>query len=70
MNITKLRRGIIRLERERQVETGGKRKIKLKKLNIKYRVTKKGINMVVEKLNQRLIAKKSQFRKSQLFQVN
>ena len=70
MNITNLRRDIIRLERERQVETGGKRKIKLKKLNIKYRVTKKGINIVAEKLNQRLIAKKSQFRKSQLFQVN
>ena len=70
MNIINLRSDIIKLEIKRQVETGGKGKIKFKKLNIKYRVTKKVINLVVEKLKQRLIAKKSQFRKSQLFQVN
>ena len=52
-----LRRGINRLERERQGETGGKGKRKINKLNAKYRVIKKGINLVIEELKQRLIAK-------------
>ena len=40
---TSLRRDINRLDRERQRETGGKGKRKIKELNAKYRVKKKGI---------------------------
>ena len=79
-DITNLRRDINRLEREKQGETGGKGKTKIKELNAKYRVKKKGINLVIEELKQRLIAKNtkvkryeqkiSQFRQNQLFQVN
>ena len=79
-DITNLERDINRLERERQGETGGKGGKKIKELNTKYRVKKKGINLVIEELKQRLIAKKtkvkryeqriSQFRQNQLFQVN
>ena len=79
-DITNLRRDINRLEREKQGETGGKGKTKIKELNAKYRVKKKGINLVTEELKQRLIAKNtkvkryeqkiSQFRQNQLFQVN
>ena len=79
-DITNLRRDINRLERERRGEARGKRKRKIKELNTKYRVKKKGINLVIEELKQRLIAKKtkvkryeqriSQFRQNQLFQVN
>ena len=79
-DITNLRRDINRLERERRGETGQKGKRKIKELNAKYRVKKKGINLVIEELKQRLIAKKtkvkryeqriSQFRQNQLFQVN
>ena len=75
-----MRSDIIRLERERRKETGGKGKKKIEELNTKYRVKKKGINLVIEELKQRLIAKKtkvkryeqriSQFRQNQLFQVN
>ena len=73
-DITNLRR-----ERERRGETGGKGKKKIKELNAKYRVKKKGINLVIQELKQRFIAKKtkvkryeqnSQFRQNQLFQVN
>ena len=77
---TSLRRDINRLEKERQRETGGKGKRKIKELNAKYRVKKKGINLLNEELKQRFIAKKlkvkryeqriSQFRQNQLFQVN
>ena len=56
-DITNLRRDINRLERERRGETGGKGKRKIKELNAKYRVKKKGINLVIEELKQRLIAK-------------
>ena len=79
-DITNLRRDINRLERERRGETGGKGKRKIKELDTKYRVKKKGINLVIKDLKQRLIAKKtkvkryeqriSQFRQNQLFQVN
>ena len=53
-DITNLGRDINRLQKERQ-ETGGKekRKIKefneIKEFNAKYRVKKKGINLVIEK---------------------
>ena len=56
-DITNLRRDINRLERERRGEARGKRKRKIKELNTKYRVKKKGINLVIEELKQRLIAK-------------
>ena len=58
-DITNLRRDINRLGRERQGETGGKGKRKTKELDAKYRVKKKGINLVVEELKQRLIARKT-----------
>ena len=79
-DITNLRRDINRLERERQEEIGQKGKRKINELNAKYRVWKKGINLVIEELKQRLIAKKTkvkryeqritQFRQKPLFQVN
>ena len=79
-DITNLRRDVNRLERGRRGETGGKRNRKIKELNAKYRVKKKGINLVIEELKQKLIAKKlkvkryqqriSQYRQNQLFQVN
>ena len=52
-DIANLRRDINRLERERRRETGGKGKRKIKELNTKYRVKKKGINLVTEELKQR-----------------
>ena len=51
-DITNLRRGIIRLERERRGETGRKGK-RIRELNAKYRVKKKEINLVIEELKQR-----------------
>ena len=78
--MTNLRRDINRLERESRGETGGKGKRKIKRLNAKYRVRKKGMNLFIEELKQRLTAKKmkvkryeqriTQFRQNQLFQVN
>ena len=58
-DIANLRSDINRLERERRKETGGKGKKKIEELNTKYRVKKKGINLVIEELKQRLIAKKT-----------
>ena len=58
-DITNLRKNINRLKRESRGETGGNRKRKIKGLNAKYRVKKKGINLVTEELRQRLIAKKT-----------
>ena len=79
-DITNLTKDINRLEMGRQGEIGGERKRKIKKLNAKYRVKEKGINLVNKELNQRLVAKKtkvkrheqriSQFRQNQLFQVS
>ena len=76
--MTNLRRDINRLESERRGETRGKGKRKIKKLNAKCSVRKKGINLVIEELKQRLTAKIFkryeqkiiQFRQNQLFQVN
>ena len=47
-DITNMRRTINRLEKERHGETGGKGKRKTEELNAKYRVKKKGINLVIE----------------------
>ena len=79
-DITNLRRNIKRLEREKRGETGGRGKRKIKELNTKYRAKKIRINLLIEELQQMLIAKKtkvkryeqsiSQFRQIQLFQVN
>ena len=62
---------------ERRGETRGKRKIKKKELNAKYRLKKKGINLVIEELKQKFVVKKtkvktyeqriSQFKQNQLF---
>ena len=78
-DITNLRRGINKLERERRGETAGKGKTNIKELNTKYRVKKKGINLVTEEGNQKFTAKKtkvkryeqriSQFSQNQLSQV-
>ena len=79
-DIANLRSDINRLERERRKETGGKGKKKIEELNTKYRVKKKGINLVIEELMQRLISKKtkvkryeerfSELRQNLLFLVN
>ena len=61
--INNVRRDINRLERERRGETGGKGKRKIKELDTKYRVKKKGINLVIKDLNQRLIAKKTKVKR-------
>ena len=61
-DITNLRRDINRLQRERQ-ETGGKGKRKIKELNAKYRVKKKGRNLVIEEWKQKLIAKKTKVKR-------
>ena len=61
--ITNLRREINILEWERRRETGGKGKRKIKELNAKYRVKKKGLNLVIEELKQRLIAKKTKVKR-------
>ena len=50
MKVISLARDINRLERERRGEAGGKRKRKIKELNDKYRMKKKGINLVMEEL--------------------
>ena len=60
-DITNLRMYINR-KMERRGETGGKRKIKMKELNAKYRLKKKGINLVIEELKQRFIVKKTKFK--------
>ena len=76
-DITNLKRNNNRLEKERRGETGEKGKRRIKELNVKYRVKKKGINLLIQELKQRLTAKKkevkrykqriSQFRQNQLF---
>ena len=48
---------------ERQGETGGKGKWRIKELNVKYRVKEKGVNVVIEELKQRLIAKKTEVKR-------
>ena len=62
-DITNLRRDINREERESRGETGGKGKRKIKELNVKYRLKEKGINLVIEELKQRLIAKKTKVKR-------
>ena len=61
--MTNLRRYINRLKMERREETRGKRKRKTKELNAKYRVRKKVVNLVIEKLKQRLIVKMTKVKK-------
>ena len=58
-DIINLRSDIIRLERERRGETGRKGKRKIMELNAKYRLDKK----VIEELKQRLISKKMKFKR-------
>ena len=79
-DITNLRRDINRLERERRGEIRGNGTKKMKELNTTYRVKRKGINLIIEELKLRLIAKKnkakryeqriSKFSQNRLFQVN
>ena len=47
------------MERKRRREIGRKGKRKIKKLNTKCRVKEMEINLLIEKLKQRLIAKKT-----------
>ena len=58
-----LRTNIKRLKKERRGETGAKGKIKIKELNTKYRLKKKGINLVIEELKEGLIAKKTKIKR-------
>ena len=50
-------------EKERRGETGAMGKIKIKELNTKYRLKKKGINMVIEELKEGLIANKTKIKR-------
>ena len=68
------------LHRESKGELGSKKKWKLKDLEEKYRVRKKGINTVIEELKQRILAKSAkqkryeqritQFRQNRTFNVD
>ena len=58
-----LRTNIKRLKKERRGETGAMGKIKIKELNTKYRLKKKGINMVIEELKEGLIANKTKIKR-------
>ena len=62
-DITNLRRDINKLEWERRGETGGKGNKKIKELNTKYKMKKKRVNLVIEELRQRLIAKKTKVKR-------
>ena len=53
-----MRRDINRPQRKRHGETGKKGMGKFKEVNAKYIVKKKEINLIIEELKQRLIAKK------------
>ena len=54
--------GYQQTDRERQ-ETRGKWNSKIKEVNAKYRTKKEGINLVIEELKQRLIAKKTKVKR-------
>ena len=56
-DIKNLKHDINILHRESKGELGSKKKWKLKDLEEKYRVRKKGINSVIEELKQRILAK-------------
>ena len=75
----KLRQDVNLLERELKDEVGHK-KARFQKLKEKYRVNRKGLKTVIEKLRQRMIAKSAkikryeqridQFRQNKLFSVD
>ena len=79
-DIKNLRHDINILHRESKGELGSKKKWKLKDLEEKYRVRKKGINTVIEELKQRILAKSAkqkryeqritQFRQNRTFNVD
>ena len=55
--ITKLRQDVNLLTRDLKGELGSKNKQKIKELYEEYRVKKKGLKNVIEKLKQRMLAK-------------
>ena len=79
-DIKNLKHDINILHRESKGELGSKKKWKLKDLEEKYRVRKKGINTVIEELKQRILAKSAkqkryeqritQFRQNRTFNVD
>ena len=79
-DIKNLKHDIDILHRESKGELGSKRRWKLKDLEEKYRVRKKGINTVIEELKQRIVAKSAkqkkyeqritQFRQNRTFNVD
>ena len=50
------------MERESKVELRLKKKRKLSELNERYRKKRKGLNSVIEEMNQKMIAKSSKVR--------
>ena len=56
-DIKNLKHEVNTLYRESKGELGSKKKRKLKGLEDKYRVRRKGINAVIEELKQRILAK-------------
>ena len=55
--------GCKRSRSEERQETGGEWNSKIKEVNAKYRTKKEGINLVIEELKQRLIAKKTKVKR-------
>ena len=56
-DIKKLRKDINMLTRDLKGELGSKKKYKMKELYDKYRIKKKGLNIVTEELKQRMLTK-------------
>ena len=62
-NTKRLRQELKFLERESKVELRLKKKRKLSELNERCRVKRKGLNTVIEEMNQRMFAKSSRVRR-------
>ena len=79
-DIKRLKQEVNLLEREKKGELGTKKKRKLKDLEARYRVKRKGLKTVIEELKQRMIAKSAkvkryeqrvtQFRQNRMFNVD
>ena len=79
-DIKRFKQEVNLLEREKKGELGTKKKRKLKDLEARYRVKRKGLKTVIEELKQRMIAKSAkvkryeqrvtQFRQNRMFNVD
>ena len=79
-DIKRLKQEVNLLEREKKGELGTKKKRKLKDLEARYRVKRKGLKTVIKELKQRMIAKSAkvkryeqrvtQFRQNRMFNVD